>query len=131
MERMIQAEKLLDNWVEYVNSGKIKELLELYSEQATLIPTFSPNIVQGKAGLQNYFKTLSSNESLKVVLSTKENSCVSINENCFILGGNYSFQFKKHGELLTFPSRYTFIIDYNQNEQILHHHSSLLPHIPL
>ena len=44
-----------------------------------------------------------------------------------MVNGIYDFQFLMDGTLLTFPSRFTFVIDLEKESPILHHHSSQVP----
>ena len=103
------------------------DLLALYHEDAVLMPTFSPHAVKNEEGRRSYFTQLCSRENLVVTLHEKTLDCARTGDRTYVINGIYDFKFSVDGTLLTFPSRFTFVIDLGQESPILHHHSSQIP----
>lgn len=127
MKTTIQPDKFPGLWANYVNKGLIEEVVELYNPKSVLMPTFSPHCLRSKEELRGYFTQLASREALNVRLHENTIDCLEINEQSFVINGIYSFEFQVDGTLLTFPSRFTFVIDLKKDNPILHHHSSQIP----
>ena len=121
------AEEVLFQWVSRVCSGNADDIAELYHESAVLVPTFSPHTVTAPEGVRNYFGQLASRDGLGVRLHSKALRKQSLSETVYALSGIYSFEFEVDQVLLSFPSRFTFIIDISFPKPILHHHSSQVP----
>ena len=110
-----------------VRSKKLDEVIALYDESAVLMPTFSPHSIKKVAGLRGYFTQLSRREDLNVTLHKNTVVCLPISAHDYVLLGIYSWQFKVDETLLTFPSRFTFVLDLAKKSPIMHHHSSQIP----
>ena len=121
------AEEVLFQWVSRVCSGNADDITALYHECAVLIPTFSPHTVITPEGIRNYFGQLASREGLGVRLHGKALRKQSLSENLNTLSGICSFEFEVDQVLLSFPSRFTFVMDISLPKPILHHHSSQVP----
>ena len=121
------AEEVLFQWVSRVCSGNADDIAALYDESAVLIPTFSPHTVTTTEGIRNYFGQLASREGLGVRLHNKALRKQSQCETLHTLSGIYSFEFEVDNVLLSFPSRFTFVVDLSFSKPILHHHSSQVP----
>ncbi|MGH1485538.1 MAG: DUF4440 domain-containing protein [Cellvibrionaceae bacterium] len=114
-------------WADYVNQGELQKLLGLYNDTATLLPTFSPRSVNTEEKLIEYFEKLSSRDGLNVSLHDNTVHPQKIGAQSYVISGIYSFKFEVDGTLLTFPSRFTFVVDLSLEKPILHHHSSQIP----
>jgi hypothetical protein len=114
-------------WADCVNQGRIDDLIALYHEDAVLMPTFSPHATKNREGLISYFTLLSSRENLHVKLHEETLDCLRTGEQSYVVNGIYDFEFSVDDTLLTFPSRFTFVIDLGRESPILHHHSSQIP----
>ena len=114
-------------WANCVNQGRIDDLIALYDEGATVMPTFSPSAVRNREELRSYFMRLSSREGLHVKLHEMTFDCLWTGEQSYVINGIYDFKFNVDGTLRTFPSRFTFVIDLGKESPILHHHSSQVP----
>ena len=121
------AEEVLFQWVSRVCSGSPDDIAALYNESAVLIPTFSPHTVVAPEGVKGYFGQLASRDGLGVRLHSKALRKQSLSENLHTLSGIYSFEFEVDQVLLSFPSRFTFVMDISLPKPILHHHSSQVP----
>ena len=127
MPTVIEAPYFPAFWANCVNQEQIDDLIGLYHEGAVLMPTFSPHAAKNKEELRSYFMLLSSREGLHVKLHEKTLDCLQIGGQSYVINGNYDFKFSVDGTLLTFPSRFTFVIDLGKESPILHHHSSQIP----
>ncbi|KUL21746.1 DUF4440 domain-containing protein [Chlorobium limicola] len=120
-------EEVLFQWVSRVCCGNPSDIAALYDEHAVLIPTFSPHTVTTPEGIQNYFEQLATRDGLGVRLHNKAQRKQSMSETLHTLSGIYSFEFEVDQVLLSFPSRFSFVVDIQREKPILHHHSSQVP----
>ncbi len=125
---MLDANNFVQTWVDYVNTGQADKLLALYNNEATLLATFSPNPITDRSGLEQYFTGLASRSGLHVSIDEASSEALEVDENKWIFCGIYAFHFEEEGTLRSFPSRYTFVVDFDQSAPLLHHHSSQVPH---
>ncbi|NBR19243.1 MAG: hypothetical protein EBT88_02745 [Proteobacteria bacterium] len=100
----MSAENVIENWANYVNQSDLPGLMGLYAKDATLVPTFSRNILMHK-------KTLRVHQM----------------EMGYLLNGEYTFSMNKDGNTENHPSRFSFLLDLSQEAPILLQHSSILP----
>ena len=114
-------------WADCVNRGAVDELVGLYHAKSVLMPTFSPHAAKNGEQVRAYFEQLASRAGLGVSLHDGTVDCLAVGGGGHVVSGIYSFQFEVDGTLLTFPSRFTFVIDLAQDAPILHHHSSQIP----
>ena len=121
------AEEVLFQWVSRVCSGNPDEIAALYSEAAVLVPTFSPHTVTTTDGVRDYFGQLASRDGLGVRLHNKALRKQTLSDTVYTLSGIYSFEFEVDQVLLSFPSRFSFVVDISLPKPILHHHSSQVP----
>jgi len=120
-------EKILERWIEYVNKLEVENVMKLYDSKSTLLPTFVQNSLSTPQQIKEYFKQLSARKNLRVDLHAETLKKYDIGESKYILMGIYSFHFIVDDASLTFPSRFTFILDISRKNPILHHHSSQIP----
>ena len=119
--------ELLDAWVAAVNAADVDRLVGMYAPQARLLPTFSPHFLMGETEIRDYFVALAGRPNLSVELHRDALAEDALSETLAGVSGLYSFRFEVDGELLTFPSRFTFTFDRSAAAPILHHHSSQVP----
>lgn len=120
-------EKILEQWIEYVNKLEVENVIKLYDDKSTILPTFSQNALSTPKQIKEYFQQLSAREHLRVDLHDETLKKYALDENKYILMGIYSFHFNVDAASLTFPSRFTFLLDISRESPILHHHSSQIP----
>lgn len=120
-------EEIIDQWIKYVNKLEVENVIKLYDYKSTLLPTFGQNSLSTPQQIKEYFKQLATRKNLKVDLHTETLKKYVMGENKYILMGIYSFHFIVDDARLTFPSRFTFILDISKENPILHHHSSQIP----
>lgn len=124
---MNKPRDVLDLWTQAVNRGDIEALLVLYDPQAVLIPTFSNRLLSTPDKLRDYFEKLGSREELSIALHEKTLLVQALPGRLFTLGGIYNWRFMVEGELLNFEARFSYVIDLDRPQPILHHHSSQIP----
>ena len=115
-------EIIIDHWAEYFNNGNLKHLLDMYHEEATLLPTFSPNLLSTLEQIEEYFvRTIEHQASVEI--DDGKTIKKKLSENIYLLTGFYSFYFDNNRKR-EFKSRFTFLIDLSTEKPIQHHHSS-------
>jgi hypothetical protein len=120
-------ENILKRWIDCVNKSDVENVVNLYDNKSILLPTFSPHRISTSLQIKEYFMQFSARQNLKVELHTGTLSKTEIGENKYIMTGTYSFHFVENDANLTFPSRFTFILDISKERPIIHHHSSQIP----
>jgi hypothetical protein len=121
------AEEILSRWIAGICRGDMRRVEMLYHDNAVLIPTFSPHTAGTPEGVRQYFEQLATRLDLQVRLHERSLRTQWLGNDVYALSGIYSFEFEVDQLLLTFPSRFTFIVDLAQEKPILHHHSSQVP----
>lgn len=121
------AEEVLSEWISGICNGQIGKVEQLYHEHAVLIPTFSPHTVNTTEGIRNYFEQLATRDNLQVRLYEKSLRKQYLGGASWMLSGIYAFEFEVDQLLLTFPSRFTFAVNLDNDKPIVHHHSSQVP----
>ncbi len=124
---MTDPRNFLDEWIQLVNNGDIESLLNLYDNEAILIPTFSNGILNTPEKLRGYFEELGSREELSVSVNEKYLVVQELQNQIFALGGIYDWRFNVEGDVQNFEARFSYLIDLSKPSPILHHHSSQVP----
>ena len=124
---MTDPRNFLDEWIQLVNNGDIESLLNLYDNEAILIPTFSNGILNTPEKLRRYFEELGSREELSVSVNEKYLVVQELQNQIFALGGIYDWRFNVEGEVQNFEARFSYLVDLSKPSPILHHHSSQVP----
>ena len=118
-------ETIVDHWADHFNNGNLERLLDMYQEEATLLPTFSPNLLSTPKQIEEYFiRTMEHQASVKIDAGTTIKKKFS--ENMYLMTGFYIFYFDNNRKR-EFKSRFTFLIDLSTEKPIQHHHSSQIP----
>jgi hypothetical protein len=120
-------EEILEGWMEYVNKLEVERVVSLYDNRSTFLPTFSPHCISKPQQINEYFRQLTTRKNMRVELHPKTLRRMEIGENTYIMTGIYSFHFVVDDANLTFPSRFTFVLDISKEKPIIHHHSSQIP----
>jgi hypothetical protein len=122
-----QAQDFPAHWSRLVSAGKFEEVLSLYHKNSILMPTFSPKIIKKREDLLDYFTRLAEREDMSVRLHENTVVCQRASLFDYVVLGIYSWEFKLEDNLLTFPSRFTYLLDFENDSPIMHHHSSQIP----
>ncbi|MBV63039.1 MAG: DUF4440 domain-containing protein [Rickettsiales bacterium] len=118
---------ILERWSNAVNNHTPQEVLSLYSDDAVLIATFSPNPLNTTEDIKDYFENFLSNPGAGVKFEFDSINKQEAGENLTILCGLYTFLKEDDGNKVEVPARFTYVVDESSESQIIHHHSSQLP----
>ena len=119
--------EVLHAWINAVNNKDLEAVLNLYAENAVLMPTFSPHPETTREKLVKYFTTLSERPNLSVTLLERTVITQTLTDSIAVLSGLYKFEFEIDDSLVPFASRFSFVVDLELDHPILHHHSAQLP----
>ena len=118
-------EIIIDHWAEYFNNGNLERLLDMYQEEATLLPTFSPNLLSNLEQIEEYFiRTIEHQASVEI--DDSQTIKRKLSENMYLMTGAYVFCLKNKSNT-KYLSWFTFLIDLSVDSPIMHHHSSRVP----
>ena len=120
-------EMILERWIEYVNKLEVESVVNLYDDEGTILPTFSPHSLSTPLQIREYFEQLSTRKNMCVNVHGETLRKQDVGKGKYVLMGVYSFSFVVDGATLIFPSRFTLVIDVSRDRPILHHHSSQIP----
>ena len=115
-------EIIIDHWAEYFNNGNLERLLDMYHLEATLLPTFSPNLLSTPEQIKQYFvRTIEDQTSVEI--DNGRTIKKKLSENMYLMTGFYIF-YLDNDRKREFKSQFTFLIDLTTERPIQHHHSS-------
>ena len=117
-------EIIIDHWAEHLNNGNLDRLLKMYHIEATLLPTFSPNLLSTPEQIKEYFVNTIENQA-SVEIDNGRTIKKKLSENIYLMTGFYIFYLDNYRKR-EFKSRFTFLIDLSTERPIQHHHSSQL-----
>jgi len=118
-------ENIVDHWVEYFNNGNLERLLDMYHEEATLLPTFSPNLLSTPEQIEEYFvRTIEHKASVEI--NHDKTIKKRFSEDIYLMTGTYTFCIKTKDNA-KYQSWFTYLIDLSADSPIKHHHSSRVP----
>ena len=118
-------EIIIDHWAEHFNNGNLERLLDMYHIEATLLPTFSPNLLSTPKQIEDYFfRTIEGQASVEI--DDSQTIKRKLSENMYLMSGAYVFCLKKKSNT-KYLSWFTFLIDLSVDSPIMHHHSSRVP----
>ena len=115
-------ETIVDHWAEHFNNGNLEHLLDMYHEEATLLPTFSPNLLSTPEQIKEYFVRTIENQT-SVEIDNGRTIKKKLSENMYLMTGFYIF-YLDNDRKREFKSQFTFLIDLTTERPIQHHHSS-------
>ena len=115
-------EIIIDHWVKHLNNGNLECILDMYHEEATLLPTFSPNLLSTPEQIEEYFvRTIEHQASVEI--DDGRTIKKKLSENMYLMTGFYIF-YLDNDRKKEFKSQFTFLIDLTTERPIQHHHSS-------
>jgi uncharacterized protein (TIGR02246 family) len=116
-------------WVDAFNGCNAVAAANLYQPDAVLWGTFSPTIISGRAGVQQYFERVcSANPPPKVTVGQQ---LPRVYGDTAINSGTYAFAVVVQGQPRTLPARYSFAYRKVGGQWLIaDHHSSSLPSPP-
>ncbi|MEF3692065.1 MAG: SgcJ/EcaC family oxidoreductase [Candidatus Moraniibacteriota bacterium] len=126
MEMQKIAEENFKKWSEALLTGKAENVVALYADENSFLPTVSPEFKTGKIEAEGYFKHfLEKNPKGKVVKERVQ----KISEKAYLHSGLYDFELGPDDKRQIVEARFTFLweMDEEKNWLIAHHHSSVKP----
>ena len=121
------VEAVTNTWLQNVNKGNIENLMELYDENAIMVPTFSNRLLNTPDKIRKYLESLACHEELSIALHENTVVIQALQKDLYSCCGIYCWRFAVDGELLSFEARFSFIINLALACPIIHHHSSQIP----
>ena len=115
-------ETIIDHWAKYFNNGNLERLLDMYHIEATLLPTFSSNLLSTPEQIKEYFVRTIENQT-SVEIDNGRTIKKKLSENMYLMTGFYIF-YLDNDRKREFKSQFTFLIDLTTERPIQHHHSS-------
>ncbi len=120
------AEKNFKLWLMSLRSGNPLKAADLYTADATFLPTLSPDLKKGSKEARNYFDHFFKKNPIGRV---GENEIQFLGKNCYLHSGMYDFEVDGDGARSVVPARFTFVWRRGRGGKwkIIHHHSSRKP----
>ena len=118
----------VEHWAAAFNAGEVENILATYTPDALVLGTLSPSLASKPDDLRAYFGAAA---AAKSQVRLGESSAIVLSNEAVVFTGFYEFSRPKEGQTVTFPSRFTFVVEKrNEAWKIVHHHSSLRPQPP-
>jgi len=113
-------------WNESLKTGNANLVANLYTKDATFLPTMSPDFKVGIDGAREYFTHFLQKKPIGKVIYDKVQV---LGPNSYLHSGMYNFEVGPDNNRQILEARFTFIwVQNNQGEwKIAHHHSSVKP----
>jgi len=122
---------VLNIWMEAVCSRSVKRVVDLYTENAVLVPTLNPGVLQGKRQLAAYFEKFLSKQDLCGRIDcvvTQSLGRADAPRQGQIYSGLYTFAWIELGSPKEIQARFTYVVvPTRRGWKILNHHSSAVP----
>ena len=113
-------------WMNRVSSGSIPAVLDLYADSAVLVPTYSKNILRGKAQLLGYFKKFMGERP--GMFGTIDGMVEQKVGRTRVYSGIYTFRVPSEGRVQSVRARFTYVVvPTPTGPKIATHHSSEMP----
>ncbi len=103
--------KIIDQWVEAVNTGNLEQVLDFYAENSVLIPTFSDRLSDTKEKIRAYFEALVAKKNLSVEIHARTVKEQALTNGLIVYSGIYCWKFEVDGELISNEARFSFVIE--------------------
>jgi len=116
---------IIEQWADFFNNADMKAILSLYHDNATLLPTFLPKLLESNNEIKGYFE-VAFNRDASVEVNVENAISKELPGNIFLMTGSYVFCLGSKGGK-KYLSWYSFLIDLSDDSPIKHHHSSRVP----
>ena len=116
---------IIEQWADFFNNADMKAILSLYHDNATLLPTFLPKLLESNNEIKGYFE-VAFNRDASVEVNVENAISKELPGNIFLMTGSYVFCLGSRGGK-KYLSWYSFLIDLSDDSPIKHHHSSRVP----
>lgn len=119
-------------WNQALLSRNANQVASLYTNDASFLPTLNPELKNGQAGAEEYFKHfLEKQPSGEIVQEIVQETAADKDGGVagFLHSGMYDFEVGEPGHRQKVEARFTFLWQKDQAGEwkIKHHHSSLKP----
>ena len=113
-------------WNEALKTKEASKVALLYLEEATFLPTVSPEFKIGRTGAEDYFKHFLEKDPVGEIVAEKVQP---ITPSCYLHSGMYNFVVGQGEKREAVEARFSFLWkkDNNGEWKIAHHHSSVKP----
>ena len=121
------AKQNFETWGESLTTKNPKAVAELYTSDATFLPTVSGEFKKGQGGAEEYFHHFLEKDPKGEII---EEEFQPLGENHYLHSGMYNFEVNSpDGGRETVEARFSFVWRKNEKGrwEILHHHSSKKP----
>ena len=102
-------ENIIEQWADCFNNADMKGILSLYHDNATLLPTFLPKLLESNNEIKGYFE-VAFNGDASVEVNVKDAIKKKLSGNIFLMTGSYVFCLGSKGGK-KYLSWYSFLID--------------------
>lgn len=113
-------------WADTLLTKDPKKVAELYSNDATFLPTMSPDFKHGELEAQDYFKHFLEKDPEGMVI---QDEVQPLGQGAYLHSGMYNFEVGKNGDRSVVEARFSFAWrkETDGKWKIIHHHSSVKP----
>jgi len=120
------ATENFSRWNELLKTGDPQQVANLYTEDATFLPTASGDFKKGQNGAKEYFSHFLERKPEGIIT---ESVIQTIDEQHYLQSGKYDFEVGPQDDRTILHARFTFLWQKNEqgNWKIAHHHSSFNP----
>jgi uncharacterized protein (TIGR02246 family) len=120
------AKKNFAKWNAALLTKDAKKVADLYTSDATFLPTVSPEFKKGREGAEDYFHHFLEKDPEGEVV---EEVVQPISIDCYLQSGLYNFAVGPKEKREIVAARFTFLWQRGTDGQwrIAHHHSSKVP----
>ena len=125
MNAELIAQQNFAQWNAALLTRDPKKVADLYTNDATFLPTVSPEFKKGQGGAEEYFHHfLEKDPDGKVI----EEVVQPLSPDCYLHSGMYDFEVGPKDQREIVHARFTFLWKkVNEQWKIAHHHSSRVP----
>ncbi len=120
------ADENFSRWNNALLTRNPAEIVKLYAEDATFLPTVSSEFKKGQSGAETYFKHfLGKNPIGKII----QDEIQDLGLDCYLHSGMYNFEIDSDDNKQIVEARFSFVWKWDQQGgwRIIHHHSSIKP----
>jgi len=120
------AKRNFARWNATLQTKNAQQVADLYTNDATFLPTVSPEFKKGQGGAEEYFHHfLEKDPNGKVI----EEVVQPLSPDCYLHSGMYDFEVGPKDQREIVRARFTFLWQKDAKGQwrIAHHHSSKMP----
>ncbi|XLQ19843.1 MAG: SgcJ/EcaC family oxidoreductase [Candidatus Moraniibacteriota bacterium] len=121
------AQDMFIQWNETLQTKDKQKVAEMYSDDATFLPTLNGELKRGIDGAVEYFEHFLQKNPFGTIIESAVQE--SSDGGTIIYSGLYDFEVGSVDAREVANARFTYVFQKNENDEwkIIHHHSSLRP----